>query len=159
MPSMNQNDAEPKSHPMGFYLGVRDENMQPATSTAQTGAGYWANGNGGGSEKWDIFEETARFSNGQDDFHRRVAQQPYLSSLNEGDPEPTGHPMGIHNLQIANDQFDHEYETGATSDANREAMYWSTMGAQATSQKDFFMRAQHPHIASFNDGDSEPEES
>jgi hypothetical protein len=53
-------------------------------------------GNGEGSEKWDVFEETARFSDGQDDFHSKVAMQPGLPSLNANDAEPKGHPMGIY---------------------------------------------------------------
>lgn len=145
---------------MGYtFIGSSDENMQPVTSVAQANTERWTNGNGAGSEKWDVFEETARFSNGQDDFHRRIAQQPYLPSSNENDPEPKGHPAGIHNLQLDNDQFDKEYETGATSDAKRESMYWSTMGAQSENERDFYMRARKPKLASFNDADSEPDET
>lgn len=82
-----------------------------------------------------------------------------MRSQNENDAEPKGHPAGIHNLQLANDQFDVEYETGATSDAKREAMYWSTMGAQSADEKDFYLRARKPKLGSFNDGDAEPSES
>lgn len=145
---------------MGFtFVGAHEDNVQPVTSAAQSSSRIWNNGNGGGSEKWDIFEETARFSNNQDDFLKKVAQQTYLRAENEADAEPKGHPAGIHNLQLANDQFDKEYETGATSDAKREAMYWSTMGAQSENEKDFFMRARKPKLASFNDGDAEPDET
>jgi len=30
---------------------------------------WWDNGNGGGTEKWDAFEEIARFSDNQTHFH------------------------------------------------------------------------------------------
>ena len=52
------------------------------------GKHVWTNGNGAGSEKWDKFEEHARFAGSQDDFHRAVAKQPGVPSSNAKDGEP-----------------------------------------------------------------------
>ena len=46
------------------------------------------NGNGAGSEKWDAFEEIARFSKNKDEFHEG-ARQPWIYSENKRDKEPT----------------------------------------------------------------------
>ena len=56
--SENKEDGEPKGHAAGV------------TSSAQIGsnanAKWYTNGNGSGNEKWDAFEEIARFSKDQD---------------------------------------------------------------------------------------------
>jgi len=55
---------------------------------------WWHDGNGGGSEKWDAWEEIARFSDNQTHFHEQ-AKQPWIRSGNAGDIEPTHHSAGI----------------------------------------------------------------
>lgn len=51
---------------MGYTLA---NSVAQAGSASNTKAQVWDNGNGGGSEKWDLFEETARFATSQKDFN------------------------------------------------------------------------------------------
>ena len=66
IPNLNGGDAEPTSHPMGFTSRAQVNNL------SQKEKKWWTHGNGQGSEKWDGFEEAARFSNSQDEFHGKV---------------------------------------------------------------------------------------
>ena len=69
---------------------------------AQAGAKarWWTYGNGQGSEKWDGFEEAARFTNSQDEFDSKVALQGnFIPNVNAHDDEPTTHPMGYSFIQ------------------------------------------------------------
>ena len=63
VPNVNVGDAEPTGHPMGSTAQLSRPN-----SMAQ----WWTHGNGQGSEKWDAFEEAARFSNTQPEFDQKV---------------------------------------------------------------------------------------
>jgi hypothetical protein len=60
MPNVNDGDSEPTGHPMGItaQIGSRGQTDKKAK--------WWTNGNGQGNEKWDGFEEAARFSKDQD---------------------------------------------------------------------------------------------
>ena len=96
MPNVNGADGEPTSHPLGFTAQIG--------SRGQVGSGgkakWWVRGNGQGSEKWDAFEEAARFSNSQDEFENRVKLQGnFMPSDHSTDGEPAGHPMGFSFVQ------------------------------------------------------------
>lgn len=101
MPSDNTDNAEITGHPLGFTAQIKRKNHM-AQIGAQSGsqAQWWTQGNGQGTEKWDAFEEAARFSSDQDDFENKVALQGnFLPAINKGDGEPSEHPMGFSFVQ------------------------------------------------------------
>ena len=86
VPSQNDEHDEPKSHPNGITNLPQNLN--------QVGARWWDNGNGGGTEKFDSFDELARFSPNQTAFYEEL-KEPKIASQNWFDAEPGSHPMGM----------------------------------------------------------------
>lgn len=104
IPNINYDDDEPTWHPNGFTaaaqkpapvsIGEKLENLHQAKSESK--AKWWTFGNGQGSEKFDGFDEAARFSNSQEEFHEKSAYQGYfIPNVNVDDLEPTSHPNGF----------------------------------------------------------------
>ena len=136
----SEKDTEPQGHATGFSFV-----QQAPMSNAQ----WWHDGNAGSTEKWDAFEEQARFSNSQDEFHNK-ARQPWIGSLNGGDGEPIGHPMGS-TAQLGSKWW-HDGIGGSTEK-------WDAFEEQArfsNSQDEFHTKARQPWIGSLNGGDAEP---
>ena len=103
VPNINDNDAEPTSHPMGFSAA----SQVGAVSHAQIDSNnqWWTHGNGQGSEKWDAVEEAARFATSDDDFHKQMKNGNSIPNLNGNDQEPDSHPMGFtSNAQVPTPQ-------------------------------------------------------
>ena len=100
MPSDNGGHGEITGHPMGFTAQIKSKSHAQVGAQSGSQAQWWTQGNGQGSEKWDAFEEPARFSSDNDDFENKVALQGYfLPSHNTGDGEPSAHPMGFSFVQ------------------------------------------------------------
>lgn len=55
---------------------------------------WWADGNGGGSEKVDAFQEFGYFSKTPEEFHRQAAN-PLIPAVNGADTEPLMHSNGF----------------------------------------------------------------
>ena len=55
---------------------------------------WWVDGNGGGSEKEDAFEEFGRWSKTTGKFDK-LAANPLIPALNKGDRAPTSHSNGF----------------------------------------------------------------
>jgi len=57
---------------MGFTSNAQQDKLDDEEiNLIQKEGKWWANGNGDGSEKWDAFEEIARFSDNQTHFHEQ----------------------------------------------------------------------------------------
>lgn len=132
IPNLNGNDGEPDGHPMGFtsnaQVGTNHNNLN------QRKAKWWTYGNGQGSEKWDGFEEAARFSNSQDEFHDKVKLQGnFIPSVNGADGEPTSHSNG----------FTAASQVGTTShaQAGAKARWWTYGNGQGSEKWDGFEEA------------------
>ena len=102
MPSDHADHAAPTGHPMGFtaQIGQNSRAQLGGKNAPQALTQWWTQGNGQGTEKWDAWEEAARFSSDQDDFEKKAALQGYfLPSHNGADGEPSTHPMGFSFVQ------------------------------------------------------------
>lgn len=106
---------------MGITAQTGSRVQTGAKALAGAQAKWWSfQGNGGGSEKWDAFEEAARFSKDGDEFDKKVQLQGnFMPSENAGNSEPTGHPMGfsfvqndtphsVNLVQVQRPETDHE---------------------------------------------------
>lgn len=58
----------------------------------------WGDCNGSGSETMDYWEHLDEETATSDEFHKQAAA-PWLSSSNQKETEPAGHPMGFTNAQ------------------------------------------------------------
>lgn len=106
---------------MGITAQTGSRVQTGAAAQAGAQAKWWSfGGNGRGSEKWDAFQEAARFSNDEDDFDHKVQLQGYfMPSDNQENDEPAGHPMGfsfvqhdtphsVNLVQVQRPETDHE---------------------------------------------------
>ena len=92
IPNINNNDKEPTGHSNGFTAAAQIG----TDSNTDSEDGWWTNGNGQGSEKWDGIQEAARFSNNAEEFHNTINKQGnFIPSVNDQDSEPKSHPNGI----------------------------------------------------------------
>lgn len=100
---------------------------------------WWTNGNGQGSEKWDAFEEAARFSNTQGEFDQKVKLQGnFMPSDHADQGAPTGHPMGF-TAQIG--QNSHAQLGGKTPQSLAQAQWWTQGNGQGTEKWDAWEEA------------------
>lgn len=169
---MNYGDEEPTSHPMGFTSNVQrpvpiGEKLETLHQT-KSKSKWWTYGNGQGSEKFDGFDEAARFSNDLDEFHGKVKNQGFfIPNVNDGDAEPTSHPNGF----TAASQIDNK--SGVTAKSQTGSRWWTYGNGQGSekwdgieeaarfsnSQDEFEtkMGLQGNFIPNVNNGDGEPQ--
>ena len=127
---------------------IGEDNM-PSHALSQSGR--WTNGNGHGSEKWDTFEEIARFSKDQESFLKHVSQDVNLASENSADAEPKGHPMGVY-LQT-------DYEP-PSSELSQERTVWDNVMESGDGPYDHMPAYSKTSLKDPNNvKDSEPEET
>lgn len=146
-------------------IGEKLENLHQAKSESK--AKWWTFGNGQGSEKWDGFDEAARFSNSQEEFHEKSAYQGYfIPNVNVDDLEPTSHPNGFTAASQVNSK------TGTSAESQAGSRWWTHGNGQGSekwdgieeaarfsnSQDEFDqkMGVQGNFIPNVNNADSEP---
>lgn len=110
-------------------------------SHAQAGSNskWWSHGNGQGTEKWDGFEEAARFSNSQEDFNKKVQHQAnFVPAINGGDDEPATHPMGFSFVQKGSPSSDNLLQRDET---NWERFWMNLEASDSKDEKEFNKKA------------------
>lgn len=153
--SLNQNDAEPSGHPMGYSFAQAEGPIGPDYHGITT----WDNGNRGGSEKMDTFDHISeeQRQQGTKNFDK-IARVPYLRSLNTDDVEPTGHPMGYTFSQKRmgpNNKYESTWTDGNGA-GSEKVDYWSHLSYENKGNADkFHHEAAAPWLTASNSGDAE----
>ena len=133
--SQNEKDGEPKTY----------HNLQTLSETEPQ---WWHDGNGGGSEKTDWFQELGHWSESADDFHNKAWKQVWIPSLNSNDKAP--HTYSFAQLKRSGQM--------TKSQEEQERWYWHDEAATSSSEKEFYDRAAKPKLPAYNYGDAEPKE-
>ena len=139
IPSDNLKDSEPSAkvtHP----------------SVAQKSSNWWQDGNGGGSEKHDVFWEQAHFANSKGDFDHKAAREVFIPSVNQNDREP----QVYNQVQTNKRSFSPWHSNGNGLGSEKLDAFWD-MGHSTHTDNEFnLMAAKKTFIPSANQKDEEP---